>query len=147
MEETGRVIALKEKTALISTPRKSGCQHCRLCLFDNTGQNMILEVNNPLNAQVGQMVKVEMPGKNILLGASLTYLVPLIVFIMGILFGNWLGRWLGVNPESFGIVLGFSFLAMVILVNRLIDRKISQNRRFHASISAIISEEDEASQG
>lgn len=140
MEETGKVIALKGKTALISTPRKSQCQQCRLCVLDSTGEDMIVEVRNPINAQVGQVVTIEMPGKNILLGTFLAYLVPLIAFVSGVLLGNGLGKWLGVNRETLGVIFGFSFLVLVMAVNRLIDQKISQSRRFHATISAIISE-------
>lgn len=65
MRDIGHVIQIKDGTAEveISSPG-SHCEHCSaksICLSSSSGDKKILTVQNPVNAQVGDRVEIEIP--------------------------------------------------------------------------------------
>jgi positive regulator of sigma E activity len=61
-------------------------------------------VVNPINAGVGDVVKISLPQKGLFKGAAILYLLPIAALISGVLGGLWLGA--GAGWGDAGSVLG-----------------------------------------
>ena len=60
VEEIGFVRSVEGVTATVSVPKKSGCEGCSLKTCKPEEQFMLIEALNPLQARVGQKVRVAM---------------------------------------------------------------------------------------
>ncbi|MBE6915444.1 MAG: hypothetical protein E7471_02290 [Ruminococcaceae bacterium] len=108
MTQSAQVIALiDENRAKVRVERMSACGHdCSTC--EGCGlQSASIEAvaNNPVGAKVGDTVLVESSSKEVLRLASLTYLLPVVLFF--VLF--FVLRALGVSESAsaIGAILGF----------------------------------------
>jgi len=112
MEETGIVESIEGNTLKIALFRKPLCDKCGLCRNQEKSK-MYLEVENTLNAKVGDEVTVEISTSNLGISAVI-YGVPSAFFILGILLGIFLFR-----TEISGFIAGLIFLAAAFIVIKL----------------------------
>ncbi len=74
--------------------RTSACGKCHACGMLSTQNEIVVQVKNELNAAVGDNVQVSIFMRKAMRASVLAYVFPLVMLIMGVLFG-WLlsSRW------------------------------------------------------
>lgn len=90
MEEIGKIIALANGKARIEITPSGGCNHCAQAQICNPfGKNKkIIELPNTINAQVNDLVKIEIKDKNRILSILLVFCLPILLFLIGVVIGN-----------------------------------------------------------
>ena len=105
-------------TALVIHVRESACSgDCHKCAGCGAAQQtMLLTVENPIGARVGDMVVISSGTAAVLKAAAVLYMLPLVLFIAGYLLGmQWkLGGLIGALAFalSIGIAVAYDRLVM-----------------------------------
>ncbi|WP_058486128.1 SoxR reducing system RseC family protein [Defluviitalea phaphyphila] len=86
-KETGRVISIKDRYAIVSMERNEACKKCGACSHGHKTEEMILEVDNICNASVGDIVKIDLAYSDFLRAAFIMYGIPLIMLFIGFFAG------------------------------------------------------------
>lgn len=92
------------KAVLVRQSACSGdCHKCSGC--GAVQQSMLLDVQNPIGAKPGDLVTIESKSGPVLRGAAILYLLPLVLFVPGYLWGmQWgLGGLTGLAAFALGI--------------------------------------------
>lgn len=138
MEQFGEVIAIKEQLAVVRVRRHFACSQCGRCGLGIAGGEPLdpeIEVKNPIGAKVGQVVRITMDTRQLLMGSFVVYLLPIMGLILGILLGETLGPSLGLGfafrgVELTGLALGVVFMMLVYYFVRRWDKKLAASGRF-----------------
>jgi len=123
-EETGIVIATSENKAKVKASRHGDCENCGVCPGDNA---MVVEVQNPIDASVGQRVAFEIQEANMLLAAFVVYILPLLALLAGAILGGILGNNLNQNILVYQIGGGILFFAVAVIYMKRYDRAVKKN--------------------
>ena len=122
MEQTVRVHRiLEDGSAEVIRVRESACSgDCHKCSgCGSSQQTMMILAENPIGARVGDWVVIEAKSGAVLKAAVMLYIVPLVLFIAGYLFGEYLWQ-KGVLFALAGLLLG---LILVKLLDRHMTKK------------------------
>ncbi len=142
MEEHGVVVENKGATVLIKTERKSACESCaskKIC--HSIGEtDMIIEVDNPVGADVGDMVIYEVGAGSVIKAGMLLYLVPLLSFIFGIVLGQGAsGRFFTEqNPDLIAGIFGFLFLGAAFVGLKLYGRRLERDKAYRPHVLKVV---------
>lgn len=142
MEEHGVVVENKGATVLIKTERKSSCDSCaskKLC--QSIGEtDMLIEADNPVGANVGDLVVYEVGAGSVIKAGMLLYLVPLLSFILGIVLGEEAsGRFFaGQNPDLVAGIFGFLFLGAAFVGLKLYGRRLERNKAYRPHVLKVV---------
>ena len=122
----GLVTAVKENgMAEVVTDRKGGCggceqsHGCRSCL---SGAKLVSSVQNPIGAESGDVVTIDLAGKGLWSGALLFYVFPVLCLIAGAGIGTDLRQVWFLGETSTPVVLGILGLGIGLLITVLISR-------------------------
>lgn len=121
MTEYGEVVDIKGGTAYVKFHRTSACGRCGACGLLSTQNEIVVEMTNDLNAVVGDRVSVQITMKKALKASAIAYIVPLVMLILGVVFG-WLlsGVWgLFANTDITMAVCGIIFVILSFLLLKL----------------------------
>jgi len=116
-----------------------GCQStpggCRSCLASAKIES---RVANPVNAEVGDLVKIRLSSTNLLTGAAILYLLPIVGMLMGAFAG-------GLASTAFGLTeiigsIGGAITGLIVGYTAVItlDRSPSIRRRMMPIITTIV---------
>ena len=102
--------------------RQSACSgDCHKCAGCGAAEEtVIFTAKNAVNAQPGDLVKVETATGAVLLAAAITYLLPLALFLAGYIAG--LSLW------SVGIWMGLAVFALGVVVAVIYDRLLAKKK-------------------
>lgn len=89
LTEYGQVVELKGDVAQVKFMRTSACGKCHACGMLSTQNEIVVQVNNEQNAEVGDLVAVSIRMKKAMRASVLAYVFPLLMLILGVFFG-WL---------------------------------------------------------
>jgi sigma-E factor negative regulatory protein RseC len=116
MRELGIVKSITASTATITIRPHGGCRNCqsRSGCAGHEGKEAVLEAINPIGAQPGDRVEIEVPAATTMGGAFLIFGVPVAGAIIGYFAGAANGR--GETGGMYGSLLGVvgSFLLVWI---------------------------------
>jgi len=136
MEETGTVVEVKDRTAVVSTESKGICHSCSargICHMSSRKGHMEVETWNHLDAAVGDQVVLRVSGRSTLTAALLLYLVPLAGFLLGVFLGQKL-----TGNQVWAVVIGLVFLAGIYGGIRLLDRRLGRAAGMRPEIVKIL---------
>ncbi|NLA04736.1 MAG: SoxR reducing system RseC family protein [Firmicutes bacterium] len=147
VERIGTVKEIKGENAIVHLRRHLSCENCGRCggiLGAEDRRDHYVEVSNPLMAQKGQNVLIEIDDRRALFIAFLLYLVPLGGLVAGILLGFKLSGILGWGNyrELFAAAVGFVLMALIFGGISLWDRRVKRGGRFRPVITALLEEGD-----
>ena len=134
-DHEGTVVSLNSGNAVIQFKRSSMCAHCGACEVAGR-DSMRVELPNRLGAGVGDSVRVSMSGKSLVSASVLAYVIPLALFLAGVLIGVQFS-------ELAGIVLGILFCGVSFFVLRAVERKIGPTKRYEPVMTEIIERKEE----
>lgn len=90
LRQTGRVVELKGKMAVVRFQRTDACGHCNACFhFGSTEAD--IEIENICDAVVGDVVSIELHSGSMLKASAIAYGIPLIGLIVGVAVGSRIG--------------------------------------------------------
>lgn len=134
-EETGIVIETSENKAKVKASRHGDCENCGVCPGDNA---MVVEVQNPIDAKVGQRVAFEIQEANMLMAAFVVYILPLLALMVGVISGGIIGNNLGQHVLAFQIGGGIVFFAIAVVYMKHYDRAVKKNDQLLPVITKIL---------
>ena len=89
MREVGFVDEIKGGYAIVRVAKKSACgENCVSCKGGCTPGERKIKVKNPISAEVGEKVILELPDGKVLSAAFLAYILPIIIFFVGFFVGE-----------------------------------------------------------
>lgn len=139
----GLVRQIKENgLAEVQTDRRNacgGCQSsdgCRACL--SGGGKLLSQVLNPIDAKPGDLVAIELKSGNLLRGAALFYIFPIVLLVIGVLLGASAGAVIGMTETGRGILFGLIGLCIGMALVRWIAGSKTGMNWFSPRISKII---------
>lgn len=121
MEQTVLVKrVLEDGSAEVLRVRESACSgDCHKCSgCGSSQQNMVIHVENPIGARVGDWVVIEAKSGAVLKAAVMLYIVPLVLFIAGYLLGEHLWQ--------SGILFALAGLLIGLILVKLLDRHMTK---------------------
>lgn len=146
MEEIAEVIACNGDKALVKVKRRSACDKCNhnCILAGEAGaieeEEMEFEVNNPVGAGRGQLVRLEMDEKPLVFASLLVYLLPVLFMIGGYYLGHYFfGNFFTGPSEKAGIAGAVLMLLISFSSLHVIDTRLLKHLKgFHPHISEIL---------
>ncbi len=142
VEEQGIVIDIKAEKAIIRAERGSTCDKCQakdLCQSIGSGNEMLLEADNPINAKKGDRVLFKVTAAMLLKTSLILYLVPLFAFISGVVIGQESAKYIsGLNPDLASGIFGVLFLVISFFSIRLYGKSKENKEGFRPVIIRII---------
>ena len=127
-KEQGVILSTEGKIAHIRVGRHEECSGCGAC---PSARHVMIDAVNPLGAVKGQRVSFEFREEQMLLGAFVVFLLPLLSAGMGAFFGWEIAILQGMAEyeASFSIAgAAMAFLVSLIVV-KLFDRKAARDKR------------------
>ncbi len=107
--ETARVLETDGNYATVMVEQGTSCKGCgmaKLGMCRPGGAGMVLKVRNPLNAGVGDRVKIGIDQRVHLKGYLLAFIIPLVCMFLGAIGGSLTGL------KGADVVGGFLFLGL-----------------------------------
>lgn len=130
MEESGTVIELKpNRIAVVLCQKSSACNHCASkssCISGDDKGSMQVDAHNPLNAKIGDRVKLVTSSRVFLRSSFILYIVPLIALVIGAVAGQQIGERIpdGPDPNLLAAIIGCAFLAGAFVTIRVGSRAL-----------------------
>jgi len=83
MEQIGKILTIEDNYATVLIKRPTACgENCAMCKGCETSSQKA-KVLNPINAKIGDTVKIELSTSKVLFASFAVYILPLIAFIIG----------------------------------------------------------------
>ena len=111
----------RDVTATVLCVRESACSgDCHKCSGCGAAKDSILlQADNPIGAQVGDLVKVESATGPVLKAAAVLYMLPLVLFFLGYA----LGAALGLSGGLFGGLAFALSIWLIVVYDRRMQKK------------------------
>ena len=141
IEETGVVTQVSDTTARIIVQKRGICEGCAASgVCETSEKGMEIEALNPIQAKVGQTVKVAIKPQAYLKGAIFIYGFPLLAFIAGAILGKNIGEtyFKEISSDMVSVVLAFSALVISFLIAKAWSKKTEKNIEYKPIIEAIL---------
>jgi sigma-E factor negative regulatory protein RseC len=138
--EEGIVIKLNQTTAIIRTTRKTACESCsekHSCTSIGSGQEMELEADNPIKAQLGDRVTVSLQTGKLMTASFLLYVFPILLMIVGALLGDHLAKIYQADPSIMSVGFAFLFFFIAFGIIKLKDIQAKKSGSFRPKIIRI----------
>ena len=125
IEEVGTVVELKSKmVAVVMCIKSSLCENCATngnCALGDDDNTRLIEVHNPLAAEVGEQVRIATTTKSFLQSSFLLYIVPLIALVIGAIAGMLVGEsiYTGLDPNLLSAMFGVFFMSGSFVILRV----------------------------
>ena len=146
IEEVGTVVELKSKMiAVVMCIKSSLCENCATngnCALGDDDNTRLIEVQNPLAAEVGEQVRIATTTKSFLQSSFLLYIVPLIALVIGAIAGKLVAESTStsLDPNLLSAILGVSFMIGSFVILRLGSNVLSKEN-YMPKIIEIIKED------
>lgn len=122
---------LNDGSAEVLHIRESACSgDCHKCSGCGAAKEaVVFTAQNPIGAAAGDVVKVQSESAPVLKAAVVLYVVPLVLFFLGVFLGSLLG--------SMEYLLGGALFALGIVLVVLYDRRVMEKTKIVYTITAI----------
>lgn len=145
MVQTGHIIeSLGPNRAMMKMKRMSACAQCGKCksLGDSESDEIVVEVENSIGAEVGDYVEVSMDDINILQATALVYILPLIGLMLGVFITYFVMIKLGKAniAEITGGIVGIATMMLAYFILKANDEKFKDSEKFLPRVVRILIE-------
>lgn len=129
MREQGLVVELVSPGIARVAMDAAGHAQCGSCgLCRRSGRQLLIDVHTDRSLNVGDRVLLEIPTPNAAISGLLLLFVPLVMFIAGILIGEWLRNRGTLHAGTWASVLiGFVLMVLAFGCAGLYDRKLQRS--------------------
>ncbi|MEO0092960.1 MAG: SoxR reducing system RseC family protein [candidate division WOR-3 bacterium] len=136
MEENGRIVEITAEGAKVEVVPTSICGSCvsaSICAALGSKTKIVL-ASNPINAQVGDLVKIEIKEKSRTTSFLLVFGLPILGLLIGIILGEI------IDGDRLAVILGGSGLLLALVFLKIIDTRLSKKENFLPTVVEKISE-------
>ena len=133
--EQGLVIEVIDNIVNIKVGRHSDCSNCGACPGSDS---VIISANNKIGAKVGDKVTFEMREDNVLKGAFIVFVLPLIIAFIGVLLGGFIGKYMGFNINVSQVIGGIAAFLLSMIFVKLFDRAATISEKSKPEIISIL---------
>ncbi|ABY95233.1 hypothetical protein JCM16816_08380 [Thermoanaerobacter brockii subsp. lactiethylicus] len=142
MKERAIVVSKRGNQAEVEVIRTSACSKCRACSSGSNKQTLKVWAENETNAEVGQIVEIEMESRALLSATFILYVIPLAGFILGVILGLKLADILNIMwKELFSFLIGLLFIILVFAGIYANNRFFEKSRMFTARIVNVLDDQ------
>lgn len=140
MNKVGKVVSVDNGMAQIAVSRTSGCGGgCKTCGGCDTPV-MLVNLPNDVNAKPGDGVELAANNKRIVKYTIVLYVIPLIMFILGIAVSYYFMNKKGLsNIELYSFLFGILGFLISLLILKIIDKILGTQDSEMMRINRIIS--------
>ncbi len=128
VSQIGIVRQAKRGKVEVEITRSTSCgEKCSSCNAGCSGTGIIVQLENSVNARVGDIVRIEAAGGNIIGSAVFVYLLPIIMMVMGMVYGSKLAQMIypGADADFLGLVFGLTALVLFYFLLRLAGQRLA----------------------
>ncbi|RJQ49922.1 MAG: hypothetical protein C4526_12810 [Nitrospiraceae bacterium] len=143
MEETGIVTKTEGIMAKVAVQKRGTCEGCGARgVCETTEGGMEIDALNPVQAKVGQTVKVSIKPSTYLKGTMLVYGIPLTALIAGAIIGKNIGETYmkETGSDLIAAIAGFGALIISFFGIKIWTRKAETKTEYKPVIEEIIKE-------
>lgn len=141
MREKAIVVSKKGNKAEVEVIRTSACAKCKVCSLDSEKKVIKVWVQNDLNANVGQVVEIEIENRALISATFIMYVIPLASFLVGVMLGLNFANTLNIGwEEPFSLLTGLLFMFLAFLAIYLNNKRFEKSRMFTSRIVNILDE-------
>lgn len=135
--QEGIVVEVFGDMAKVKASRHSDCENCGNCP-GNTA--IVVDALNPVGAQRGQRVAIEVKEVNMLKAAFIVYMLPLIAAVAGAFAGYYIANLQhAIDPLWYELGGGFVAFSLSIIYIKFFDRNARTNDKMKPVIVRILS--------
>ncbi len=140
MEQVGRIIKIEQDKAIVEISRSSACgDNCHGCNESCSIAPLKIEVENSLNAKLGDYIELAMDTTTVMKLAFFVYIIPIFMMIIGVLLSLTILKRIGyTNYEIISILIGILCLGIFHLVLKKIDKEIRNKKDIKFRMSKIL---------
>jgi len=139
VKERAIVVSKRGNQAEVEVIRTSACSKCRACSSGSNKQTLKVWAENETNAEVGQIVEIEMESRALLSATFILYVIPLAGFLLGVVLGLKLADILNIIwRELFSFIMGLLFIALAFAGIYANNGFFEKSRMFTAKIVNIL---------
>jgi sigma-E factor negative regulatory protein RseC len=139
ISEQGVIEKIDDQMATVRVRKSSACAHCSSkgsCSISN--RDMLVEVQNILNAGEGDTVEISVPEGTFLKLSFLVYLIPIFALMLGAFIGIFLSTMLNIDQSLSAIITGAVFFGISFLGLKVFERLKSSDRNYFPQMSRIL---------
>lgn len=121
MNEYGEVVEIKDDVARVRFQRSAACEKCGACNLHSNQYEIVVEMSNDLNAEIGDFVSVNIKSKKALKATAIAYIFPLAMLFLGVFFGWLLSSVWGIfaDTEITMAICGIIFAVLSFLLLKI----------------------------
>lgn len=141
--QVGIVRGVEGKRVTVEIARTSSCsENCAACRLGCSGTGITVQLDNSVNARIGDRVRIQGAGKNVATMAAFTYLVPLLMTVAGMVYGSKFIRGLypKLDANFAGLISGMAALVLFYFLLKLVGKKLVPVGKNEPRIVGIINE-------
>ena len=134
------IVSIDGLTAKVTVPRKSACEGCTAGACKPGEQSMEIEALNPVNAHIGQKVRVVMKPYSYLKGTIIVYGIPALALVIGAIFGKEIMStyFRGADPDVVSAFFGFGACIIFFLFIKIWSSRIGKKQELKPVIEEIL---------
>jgi sigma-E factor negative regulatory protein RseC len=139
--QVGIVRKVRGDRVEVEVARTGSCgENCAGCKLGCSGTGIIVDLDNPVNARVGDIVRIQATGRGIAAIAAFTYLLPLIIMVLGMVYGSKLMQRFnpGMDANFVGLVFGVTALVLFYFILKMVGGRFALSGRNRPRIVSII---------
>lgn len=141
MREKAIVVSKNGNKAEVEVIRTSACAKCRACSLGSEKKVIKVWVQNDVNANVGQVVEIEIENRALISATFIMYVIPLVSFLLGVILGLNFANTLNIAwEEPFSLLTGLLFMSLAFLAIYLNNKRFEKSRMFTSRIVNILDE-------
>ncbi|MGD9057292.1 MAG: SoxR reducing system RseC family protein [Desulfobacterales bacterium] len=139
--EQGIVLRTNSEAAWVKTTRSSACQGCTArnsCHSLSNSQDMEVKALNIAGAREGDRIVLSFETRSLLKATFLIYVFPIILLIVGAVFGQMLASLIAINPSALSVLLGFAFFFAALRIMKARANKMAAQNAYQPKITKIL---------
>jgi sigma-E factor negative regulatory protein RseC len=139
--EEGIITAVTSSTAWVKTVRSSSCEACEArdsCQEGNHTKEMTVQVDNLINAGIGDRVAIGFRTGPLLKLTFMLYVFPIILLIIGAALGQAAAPILHTDQSLTSIFTGIGCFAVAFLIIRKLNDKLASQKKYMPFLLRIV---------
>lgn len=144
MNREGIVTEVKGEYVQVRLMRHAACGHCGACQMGDENMDMTIECLNQAEARLGDRVEIVMETEHVLGAAFIAYIIPLAMFLLGLLISMKVLTLQGYqgSVEGIGTVIGLVAMFATYGVIKLNDKRFKASQKYLSVVIKVLNDED-----
>jgi sigma-E factor negative regulatory protein RseC len=139
--EQGIVIKTDSRATWVKTVKSGNCAGCSArgsCHTMGRGDEMEVKVINEAGAKVGDRIVLSFKTSSLLKATFLLYVFPILLLIVGAVFGQALASRFDFDPSGLSAIVGVSFFFAALLIIKTTANKLARKNEYRPKIIKIL---------